>query len=160
MPPKVDLAPYREAITGMIAAKTEQKMILARLLREHDLRISRKTLVRAIEAWDLQRKPYDSAPELNEAILSMYKQRLHDSQILDQLQADGCNISPWKLQQLRTTLGLLREHNYKDKEAENSELNERLTVLFARGELEGLGQGLLQPACFQHDIFASRFVRR
>ena len=124
--PSVDLDPHRSALTGLLEEGATIEDLLQFLQSEHTINISRPTLYRRLQAWNLLRQSRTQNTEhLQVRVRQLFfEYGLSDDEIHAELQREGLTATSWGILCIRRTFGLFRRRTPAQIDALQQEARE------------------------------------
>jgi hypothetical protein len=160
MGPKIDLELHKQIIEGFVLHGINLEQIPERLLRDHGIKISIRTLKRSLQQWNIKSriKPDDSEELDIRIALLYYNFGYSDKQSLEVLQGEGVSISSYTLVQARKRLGIYRRVSVFNREESERELRRIVQEQLDLGTIESYGRGLLHGFLRNQGCIASRLA--
>ena len=143
--PKINLENCRVEITRLFNENLTYERICEVLQTRYQITISKRTLKRTLQQWQLARRVnVRETQELRARIAYLFLiEGFNDDEILHCLQVDGHRIEKTALERIRRSQGLWRRLSVFERDQQEDQLRAIIQTELDEGEIEGYGRRLL-----------------
>ena len=141
--PTINITHLRDEITKwVLEEKLKLGLIVDRLKNDHNIKLTTRTLVRNLTAWDIYVQPrLRNKVEIRKKLESMFfESQFTDEQICDQLKEDGHEITPHSLRRMRKQMGLNKRIIAGTEEELEKTIKDLLVKEYENPEAKQLGR--------------------
>lgn len=143
----IDLEPLRDTIETYLQQGLLYDIVCSRLLSEHDVRVSVRTLKKRLAQWGKRRRLLpDTIQHCQQVIIAEYQKNRSDANIrhiLSKPEHGGHTFTSKQLYKLRLNAGLGRRQTVEEKASERQGLCNMIREVLDEGHTENLGYRLM-----------------
>ena len=143
--PSIDYTSWRPFIENCFHSDQSVDTVRTRLLEEHGVAITKRTLERTLASWGISARPRTGdSPALRAAIIMLfYRYRLSDKAMVAWLRKRNHEVTPRGIKTIRLQIGLVRQIDAASQAAVEQIIHQLLVKEYDSGVIEDFGRGNL-----------------